>query len=134
VTGAYQSQERILLVSPYFVPDSALLIALCLAARRGVKVDLIIPKKSNHRISDFARNRSIRSLSQAGANVWLSDEMQHGKLAIFDNVLALAGSANIDHRSLFINYELMVAFHAERDVNRFAAWFYRERDSASLYE
>jgi cardiolipin synthase A/B len=134
VTGAYQSQERILLVSPYFVPDSALLMALCLAARRGVKVDLLIPKKSNHRMSDFARNRSIRSLSQAGANVWLSAEMQHGKLAIFDNVLALAGSANIDHRSLFINYELMVAFHAERDVNRFAAWFYRERESASLYE
>jgi cardiolipin synthase A/B len=133
VTAAYQSQERILLVSPYFVPDSALLMALCLAARRGVKVDLLIPKKSNHPISDFARNRSIRSLSQAGASVWLSDEMQHGKLAIFDNVLALAGSANIDNRSLFINYELMVAFHAERDVNRFAKWFYKERTNATLY-
>jgi cardiolipin synthase A/B len=124
VTAAYQSQEKILLVSPYFVPDSALLMALCLAARRGVKVDLLIPKKSNHPISDFARNRSIRSLSQA----------QHGKLAVFDHVLALAGSTNIDNRSLLINYELMVAFHAERDVNRFTAWFYSERESAILYE
>lgn len=134
VTAAYQSQEKILLVSPYFVPDSALLLALCLAARRGVKVDLLIPQKSNHPISDFARNRSIRSLSQAGASIWLSNKMQHGKLAVFDNVLALAGSANIDNRSLFINYELMVAFHTELDVNQFAAWFYKERENATLYE
>jgi cardiolipin synthase A/B len=133
ISAAVHATQRILITTPYFVPDSALLLALCLAARRGVAVDILIPKRSNHLMSDFARSRSIRSLSQAGANVWLSSDMQHGKLVVIDTVLALAGSTNIDNRSLFINYELMVAFHGKSDVNRFADWFNGERGTTTLY-
>ena len=133
VTAAYRAHERIALVTPYFVPDSALLMSLCLAARRGVAVDLLIPARSNHRLSDLARARALRSLSQAGVQVWLAPGMLHAKLAVFDDTLALAGSANFDSRSLFINYELMAAFHKASDVRRFAAWFDEERRSANPY-
>jgi cardiolipin synthase len=133
VTGAYQATMRILLVTPYFVPDDALLAALCMAARRGVAVDLLIPARSNHRMSDVARRRALRSLDVAGGRIWLAPQMLHAKLAIFDDVLALSGSANFDSRSLFLNYELMVAFHDRRDVARFADWFERERATASRY-
>ncbi|MNZ70777.1 cardiolipin synthetase [compost metagenome] len=52
---------------------------------------------------------------------------------MIDDALALSGSANLDSRSLFLNYELMVAFHQGEDVRRFAAWFDRERITASPY-
>ena len=133
VAAAYQARRRIALSTPYFVPDSALLTALCLAARRGVAVDLLLPARSNHRLSDLARNRALRSLSAAGARVWLAQGMLHAKLAVIDDALALAGSVNLDSRSLFLNYELMLAFHHAADVQRFAAWFDAERAPAKSY-
>jgi cardiolipin synthase len=134
LTAAYQARRRIVLVTPYFVPDAHLLMALCLAARRGVRVDLLLPAKSNHRMSDIARGRALRALAKAGAKVWLAPQMLHAKLAVVDDDLALAGSANFDSRSLFLNYELMVAFHVPADVRRFADWAERERASASRYQ
>ena len=126
VTAAYRARRRIALITPYFVPDAALLTALCLAARRGVQVDLLMPARSNHRLSDMARRRALRTLAVAGARVWIVPQMQHAKLAVIDDTLALAGSANLDSRSLFLNYELMVAFHDGDAVARFASWFERE--------
>lgn len=134
VTAAYRAQRRIALVTPYFVPDSTLLMALCLAARRGVQVDLLLPAHSNHRLSDMARGRALRSLAQAGGRVWLAPGMLHAKLAVFDQTLALAGSANLDSRSLFLNYEMMFAFHQRGDVQRFEAWMDAERASATSFQ
>lgn len=131
LTAAYQARRRIALATPYFVPDAALLLALQLAARRGVAVDLLIPAKSNHRLSDMARGRPLRALDQAGARIWLAPQMLHAKMALVDDELALVGSANLDSRSLFLNYELMMAFHERGDVLRFADWFDRERRSAA---
>ena len=134
VTAAYRARQRMALATPYFVPDSALLMALCLAARRGVVVDLLLPARSNHRLSDLARSRALRSLAAAGGRIWLAPGMQHAKLAVIDDTLALAGSANLDSRSLFLNYELMMAFHQAGDVRRFAAWFDQERQTARPYQ
>ena len=130
VTAAYRARVRIAVVTPYFVPDAALLMALCMAARRGVSVDLLLPSRSNHRLSDVARRRALRTLADAGARIWLAPRMLHAKLAVIDDVLAMAGSANIDSRSLFLNYELMFAFHDAPAVARFAGWFERERADA----
>jgi cardiolipin synthase len=63
VSGAFMARERILAVTPYFVPDATLLMALTLAARRGVAVDLVLPARSNHRLADVARNRPLRDLA-----------------------------------------------------------------------
>lgn len=108
-------------------------MALCLAARRGVVVDLLVPARSNHRLSDMARGRALRSLAQAGGRIWLAPGMMHAKLAVFDQTLALCGSANLDSRSLLLNYELMCAFHPPADVQRFADWFDQERGTAQPY-
>jgi cardiolipin synthase A/B len=133
LSAAYQAQRRIALATPYFVPDAALQMALALAARRGVTVDLLMPARSNHVLSDIARGRAVRALAQAGVRIWLAPQMLHAKLAVIDEHLALVGSANLDSRSLFLNYELMMAFHEAEDVGRFADWFGRERQSAQLY-
>lgn len=134
VTAAYRARERIALVTPYFVPDAALLQALCLAARRGVTVDLLLPARSNHRMSDLARSRALRMLSAAGGRIWLAPQMLHAKLAIVDHTMAMTGSANLDSRSLFLNYEMMVAFHDRRAIAEFVAWFDREHLSARQHK
>jgi len=133
VTAAFRAERRIVLVTPYFVPDSGLLQALCLAARRGVVVELLLPAKSNHPMSDVARHRALRALADAGGYIKLAPHMLHAKLAVIDYVLALAGSANFDSRSLFLNYELMFAFHDSATVGRFADWFEDEQQGASTY-
>lgn len=133
ITAAYRARTRLAMATPYFVPDEALLMALCLAARRGVTVDLLLPARSNHRLSDLARARSLRSLARAGGRIWLAPTMMHAKLVVTDEVLALAGSANLDPRSLFLNYEVMCAFHVTDDVRRFADWFDQERQTARPY-
>ena len=130
LSGAYQARRRIALATPYFVPDAALLMALCLAARRGVQVDLLLPAQSNHPLSDIARGRPLRALAQAGACIWLAPQMLHAKLVLIDEQMALAGSANVDSRSLFLNYEMMIAFHEAADVRRFGAWYEQERANA----
>jgi len=133
VSAAYRARTRIRLVSPYVVLDDALLMALTLAARRGVEVELLLPERSNHRLADIARHRSLRALTSAGVRVWLAPHMLHAKAAIVDEVLALVGSTNLDSRSLFLNYELMVAFHDAGDIARYTAWLDLERSTARPY-
>ena len=115
------------------MPDATLLMALTLAARRGVAVDLVLPRRSNHRLADMARPAALREMTAAGARVWLVDAMIHAKAVVIDKELALAGSANLDERSLFLNYELMIAFFEPADVHRFACWIEQQRGAAKLY-
>ena len=109
-------------------------MALCLAAQRGVRVDLLIPARSNHRLSDWARGRSLRALARAGGRIWLAPQMNHAKLVVVDDTLALAGSANLDGRSLFLNYEIMMAFHTPDAAGRFTAWFDGARGDAQAFK
>ncbi len=133
VAGFFASRKRIVAVTPYFVPDSTLLMSLTLAARRGVAVDLLMPKKSNHRLADLARHRALRELTSAGVRVWFLPHMIHAKAVVIDDELALVGSANLDERSLFLNYELMVTFYEPTDVQGFAQWIERRRSAAVPY-
>lgn len=133
VTACFKARSHIIAVTPYFVPGDALLMALSLAARRGVIVDLILPRRSNHHMADFARHRALRELAAVGGRVWLAPYMLHAKAVVIDDELALSGSANLDSRSLFLNYELMVAFYAAADIRRFASFIEKHRETADRY-
>jgi cardiolipin synthase len=133
VTACFKARRRIVAVSPYFGPGDVLQMAMTLAARRGVNVDLVLPQQSNHRMADFARHRALRDITDAGGRVWLVPYMIHAKCVVVDDDLALAGSANLDARSLFLNYEMMVAFYATADVQRFADFIDKHRRAARAY-
>ena len=133
LAGAYHAQQRIVAVTPYFVPDDALLDAWCMACRRGVQVRLLVPARSNHRLADMARERALRELAAAGAQVWLAPVMVHAKAVLIDDGLALAGSLNLDARSLFLNYEAMTAFYGEEQVGWLSAWCEQQIAAARPY-
>lgn len=132
VTGCYRAQTRILAASPYLIPDPALLQALCLAARRGVMVDIVLPARSNHVLADLARNRAMRELAQAGVRLWLSPKMMHAKALVFDD-LAMTGSANLDIRSLFLNFELALVLYDAADAEQLANWIEHHRQVSAPY-
>lgn len=122
VSSAFHAEQRLLLATPYFVPDEGLLESLVLAAKRGLTITLVLPRRSNHRLADWARGRAVRELAAAGADVRLLPTMLHAKAVVVDEVLALCGSANLDSRSLFINYEASAAFYGRREIDWLGRW------------
>ncbi|MCJ0764357.1 phospholipase D-like domain-containing protein [Variovorax terrae] len=122
LTALFRARHRVQAVTPYFVPDDSLLTALCLAARRGVQVELVVPAHSNHRLADIARSRALRDLAAAGGQLRLAPGMVHAKAVVVDDTLALCGSLNLDSRSLFLNFEMMVAFYAPDDIAAVTRW------------
>jgi len=122
IDACFQARQRLLAVTPYFVPDISLETAMRLAARRGVQIDLCIPAVSNHRLADYARNRALRSLSQAGVNIHLMPYMNHAKAVVLDETLAVSGSVNLDSRSLLLNYECAVVFYGASEIDWLANW------------
>jgi cardiolipin synthase A/B len=120
---AFAAEERLWIVTPYFVPDDALLQALSLAARRGVDVRIIMPEKSNHRITDWARGGYLREIQEAGGEILLyTAGMLHAKVLVMDEHLAMVGSANMDMRSLFLNYEVGMLMYSHAEVEATAQW------------
>ncbi len=134
VAAAFRAERRIVAVTPYFVPEDALLAAWCVACRRGVRIDLLVPSRSNHRMADLARGRALRALAAAGGHVHLHLAMIHAKLVIVDDELALCGSANLDSRSLLLNFELMTAFYGRAEIDWLREWAERQFRRAHAYE
>jgi cardiolipin synthase len=134
IDACFHARERLLAVTPYFVPDISLETALRLAARRGVKIDLVLPAVSNHRLADFARNRALRALSAAGVSVHLLPHMNHAKAVVFDDSLAIAGSVNLDSRSLLLNYECAVVFYGAGEIDWLANWIQALIPEAQPYD
>lgn len=109
-----EAQRTITIVTPYFLPDDRLASALELAALRGVKVDLIVPQRSDHRLIDWAVRAQLPPLLKSGARVLLADPpFDHSKLMVVDGCWSLIGSANWDVRSLRLNFELNVEVYDE---------------------
>jgi cardiolipin synthase A/B len=134
VDACFHATQRILAVTPYFLPDAVLEAALRLAARRGVQVDLVIPLRSNHRLADFARNRPLRGLAAAGVSIHLLHTMNHAKAVVFDRSIALCGSPNLDSRSLLLNYESAVVFYGVREIEWLARWIEQRFADAHIFD
>ena len=97
------------IATPYFVPDSKTLKALINAAQNDVRVDLLVPKYSDHALLKYAAFWYYQKLINAGIHIYeYSPRMMHSKFIISDNKLGVIGSANIDYRSFFTNYEIML--------------------------
>jgi len=110
ILGALGSAKtNIRIVTPYFVPDRGLIAGLILAAYRGVKVELILPEKSNYFFVDWASRRQLKELARAGCKIYMRpDRFDHSKIMTIDGSWALIGSSNWDARSMRLNFEMDV--------------------------
>lgn len=123
VSMIQEAKKSIWVVTPYFIPDDVLLRSLIVKARSGVAVNVIVPAHSDHPVTDFARRHYLRELRAAGTRVWLfGPGMLHSKALIVDDCVGLIGSANFDHRSLFVNFEIGVVVHTAADARKMVTW------------
>jgi cardiolipin synthase len=120
ITLIQESRKELTLVTPYLVPDEVLFRVLLLKVRAGLRTRLILPKKSDHPLLDFARRPCLRALHQAGAEIlFYGKQMLHGKLFIIDRSIGVIGSANLDIRSLLVNFEVATIIHSPNTMRRF---------------
>jgi len=104
-----EAQTSVKILTPYFLPDNALITALNLAALRGVRVDIILPAKNNLPFVQWASQALWWQALERGGHLWLTPPpFDHSKLMIVDDHWVLFGSANWDARSLRLNFELNV--------------------------
>ncbi|MBN2704143.1 MAG: cardiolipin synthase [Pontiellaceae bacterium] len=113
------ARQQILIVTPYFVPNHDILRALRSAAHRGVDVRLILPKKNNHHCAGLASRALYEDLLTAGVRIFHREPpFIHAKAMVIDSRSALVGTANVDIRSLELNYETMALIDDEAAVNK----------------
>ena len=104
-----EAQASVKILTPYFLPDNALITALNLASLRGVRVDIILPAQNNLPFVHWASRAMWWQMLERGCHIWLTPPpFDHSKLMIVDGHWVLLGSANWDARSLRLNFELNV--------------------------
>jgi cardiolipin synthase len=124
MTAAFEARERLWIITPYFVPDDALTKGLVIACHRGIDLRIVVPDRSNHQLADTAGASFLRDIEAAGGTILrYTKGMVHAKALIMDHCMAMAGSANMDLRSFFLNCEVMQLCYSLpeiRDVEEYA--------------
>jgi cardiolipin synthase len=135
ILGAISVAHRqVLIMTPYFIPPPELTAALQTAALRGVEVCLVLPARSNLRYVDWATRRWLPPLLERGIQVYLQPPpFSHTKLIVIDGSYAQIGSANIDPRSLRLNFEIAVEVYDETVCAALASYVLSARDHASRF-
>jgi len=111
VSLIHAAQRRVWLVTPYFVPGEAAMMALTSAALGGIDVRLMVPARSDSLLVTLAARSYYDELIAAGVKVYeYGPRMLHTKALLIDDRAVLVGSANFDHRSFRLNFEVTMLF------------------------
>ncbi|MDE0545189.1 cardiolipin synthase [Microbacterium sp. C7(2022)] len=104
----YAAQEKIIIVSPYFVPDEALLLAITTACQRGIHVELFVSEEGDQALVYHAQRSYYEALLRAGVKIWMYRKpyILHSKSMTIDDETAIIGSSNMDMRSFGLNMEI----------------------------
>lgn len=117
------ARHSVRIMTPYFVPDAALVSALNLAALRGVQVDILLPERTNIILVQWASQAMWWQVLQHGCRIWLTPPpFAHTKLMLVDGCWTLLGSANWDARSLRLNFEYNVECYDTELAHRLELW------------
>ncbi|GGA69179.1 cardiolipin synthase [Pseudoclavibacter endophyticus] len=116
----YLAQQRLVIVSPYFVPDDSLRYAITTAVQRGVSVELYVGEIGDQFFVYHAQRSYYEELLRAGVRIWLygSPYILHSKHMTVDDAITVIGSSNMDMRSFTLNAELMLMVHGKSFVQR----------------
>ena len=110
VALVHGARERIVITTPYLIPDEALLDALGTAVLRGVAVHLVVSRVPDQVLVGFAQRSYYDELLAAGVRIHLfRDKLLHAKHLTIDGELVLIGSSNVDVRSFLLNAEVSLS-------------------------
>lgn len=110
-----QASQSLWIATPYFIPDLKVMGALQLAALKGIDIKIILPKKTDNLFINFAMRSYITELSQLGIQFYqYLPGFMHQKVLLADESISCIGSANLDNRSLRINFELNAVIECEQ--------------------
>ncbi|WP_149084407.1 MULTISPECIES: cardiolipin synthase [Microbacterium] len=114
----YAAKKQIMIVSPYFVPDEALLLAVTAAVDRGVEVQLFVSEEGDQAMVYHAQRSYYEALLRAGVRIWMYRKpyILHTKSLTIDDEVAVIGSSNMDMRSFGLNLEVSMLVRGEEFV------------------
>ena len=101
------AKEEVLITTPYFIPGDSIMDALRIAALSGLKVKLLVPGICDSKVVNAASQSNFTLLLQAGVEIYLYQKgFVHAKTLVTDRKLFIVGTANMDHRSFELNFEV----------------------------
>ncbi len=114
----YAAKQKIMIVSPYFVPDGALLSAIGAACDRGVRVELFVSEEGDQALVYHAQRSYYEALLRSGVTIWMYRKpfILHTKSLTIDDEVAVIGSSNMDMRSFGLNMEISLLVRGEEFV------------------
>ena len=116
----YSAQRKVIITSPYFVPDDSMLYAITNAAYRGLDVQLFASEVADQAVVYHAQRSYYEALLRAGVRIWLfrAPTLLHAKHFTIDDDVAVVGSSNMDMRSFSLDFEISIMLHGREAVNR----------------
>lgn len=121
VTAIGTARESVVITSPYFIPDETFRVALYLASLRGVQIDLLIPRHTDHMVVGAVARAYISTLAGSGINIHFHRGLLHSKTMTVDRMVSVVGTANFDRRSFFLHSELSLLLYGREITERLRA-------------
>lgn len=122
VAALHAAQHRVIITTPYFVPDEAVLQALQTAVLRGVAVEVILPRRSDHWLVCAATRAYHEDLFRIGVRIYLYEKgILHAKTVSIDDKMAMIGSSNFDIRSFALNFEINLVCYGSEVTEKLVA-------------
>ncbi|MDN3497104.1 cardiolipin synthase [Planococcus sp. APC 4015] len=119
----YAAQTKIIIVSPYFVPDEALLLAITTACQRGIHVELFVSEEGDQALVYHAQRSYYEALLRAGVRIFMYQRpyILHSKSMTIDDEVAIIGSSNMDMRSFGLNLEISMLVRGGEFIDQMRA-------------
>lgn len=134
LAALHTARKRVLIETPYLIPDEALETALRIAELRGVDVQVIVPKRGDSWLVTAASRTYCEALRNAGIKVYeFGPPMLHAKTMVVDDTVAIVGTANMDNRSFRLNFEVAAAFYDQGFIDRMVARFEEDRSASRQF-
>jgi cardiolipin synthase len=127
--------SEILITTPYFIPGESILDALIVASTGGVDVRILVPDQSDSIIVNSAARSYYDELLKAGVKIYLYKKgFVHAKTMVVDQKVSIVGSANMDHRSFDLNFEVNAIVYDAEFANELRTIFYKDLEDAQQIE
>jgi cardiolipin synthase A/B len=129
--AVYLAKKEVLITTPYFIPGDSIMDALRTAALSGVHVKLLVPGKCDSRLVNAASKANYNELLQAGVEIYVYQKgFVHSKTMVTDGSLSIIGTANMDHRSFELNFEVNAILYDTPFSENLRKVFFKDLEAA----